>query len=342
MIYSLSRAALFRLDPELAHGLALNAIARVGAVAPMRAVLRKMFTVPGSKPVQAMGLTFPNRIGLAAGYDKDGDGWRGLATFGFGHIEVGTVTPKPQSGNPKPRVFRLVEDRSVINRMGFPGRGADYVVGRLQGPRPEGLILGVNLGKQKDTPLEEAAGDYEELMSRFAELADYLAINISSPNTPGLRRLQERGFLEELLGRVCSRRDDLTETTGRRVPVVIKLAPDLDEDQLEVALEAILGSGIDGIVATNTTLSREGVTSSSLAKEEGGLSGALLTLRATEIVSAIRRKVGEALPIIAVGGVMTPDDARAKIDAGATLVQIYSGLIYEGPGFVGRLVREIG
>ncbi|MCP4901637.1 MAG: dihydroorotate dehydrogenase (quinone), partial [bacterium] len=226
MIYALSRSVLFRLDPETAHGLALSAIARAGAFAPTRVALQKLFAVPESEPVQAMGLTFPNRVGLAAGYDKDGDGWQGLAALGFGHVEVGTVTPKPQPGNPRPRVFRLVDDRSVINRMGFPGRGADYLARRLQGRRPGGLILGVNLGKQKDTPLEEAAGDYELLISRFAELGDYLAINISSPNTPGLRKLQERGFLEELLGRVCTRRDEVVEKLGKNVPVVIKLAPD--------------------------------------------------------------------------------------------------------------------
>lgn len=341
MIYSLSKSVLFRFDPETAHAMALGAIAKAAALGPGNAALRRFFAVPEVEPVEVMGLRFPNRVGLAAGYDKDGDGWRGLATMGFGHIEVGTVTPEPQPGNPRPRVFRLVEDRSLINRMGFPGRGADYVARQLDHARPDGLVLGVNLGKQKDTPLEEAADDYEKLMTRFAALADYLAINISSPNTPGLRRLQERGFLEELLRRVCVRRDELIDSVGRRVPVVIKLAPDLDPDQLDVALEAILGSGIDGIVATNTTLSRDGVTSAH-GDEDGGLSGALLTEKATEILRMIRTRIDDRLPIIAVGGIMGPDDARAKIDAGATLVQIYTGLIYEGPGLVARVVREIG
>ncbi|MFV2074408.1 MAG: quinone-dependent dihydroorotate dehydrogenase, partial [Thermoanaerobaculales bacterium] len=276
MIYPASRALFFRLDPEKAHALALRAIAGVGRVPPLRAAVASSFAVAGAEPVEAFGLRFANRVGLAAGYDKDGEGWRGLAALGFGHIEVGTVTPGPQPGNPKPRVFRLVEQRSVINRMGFPGRGAAYVASRLAERRPGGLVLGVNIGKQKTTPLEDAAGDYEELVDVFGPLADYLAINISSPNTPGLRRLQERGFLGALLGRVAARRSEVAGSLGRAVPVLVKLAPDLTDDQLVTAVDVILEAGLDGIIATNTTISREGLDHP-LAAEEGGLSGAALT-----------------------------------------------------------------
>ena len=341
MIYPVSRALLFRLDPEKAHDLSLRAIARVGRVPGLRALVASQFSVPDAEPVEAFGLCFPNRVGLAAGYDKDGEGWRGLAALGFGHIEVGTVTPEPQPGNPKPRVFRLVEQRSVINRMGFPGRGAAYVAEQLAGRRPGGPVLGVNIGKQKTTPLEDAAGDYEELVDVFGPLADYLAVNISSPNTPGLRRLQERGFLGELLGRIAARRSELAGRLGREVPVLVKLAPDLTDEQLVTAVDVILSSGLDGIIATNTTIGREGLDHP-LAGEEGGLSGAALTERSTAIIARIHTHTGGAIPIIGVGGIMGPDDARAKLDAGATLVQVYTGLIYEGPGLVKRILQGMG
>jgi len=340
MIYPLSRKLLFRLDPETAHGLSIRAMAGVGATPPLRAVVASTFAAAEAEPVEAFGLRFPNRVGLAAGYDKDGEAWRGLAALGFGHIEVGTVTPEAQPGNPKPRVFRLVEQRSVINRMGFPGRGAAYVADRLTHERPGGVVLGANIGKQKSTPLEEAVHDYEELMDVFAPLADYLAVNISSPNTPGLRRLQERGFLEGLLGALAVRRVELADRLGKRVPVLVKLAPDLDGDQLETAVDVIVSSGLDGIIATNTTIDREGLDHP-LAGEEGGLSGAALTDRSTEIVARIADRVQGAVPIVGVGGIMGPEDARAKLDAGATLVQIYTGLIYQGPGLVKRIVESL-
>lgn len=337
MLYPISRAALFKLEPETAHGLSLAAIARAGAVPPVRAALAKLFCVSDAEPVEAFGLTFPNRVGLAAGYDKDGDGWRGLAALGFGHIEVGTVTPLPQPGNPKPRVFRLVDRRSVINRMGFPGKGAAYVADQLRRTRPPGLVLGVNIGKQKNTPLEQAADDYEQLMEVFAPLADYLAVNISSPNTPGLRQLQDPEFLAGLLGRLAAKQTGLAEAAGDRVPVLVKLAPDLDSDQLRTAVDVIVDSGLDGIIATNTTISRDAVDGHYLASQEGGLSGATLTEMSTRIIAAIAEHLDGALPIIGVGGIMGPEDARAKLDAGATLIQVYTGMIYEGP----RLVKTI-
>ena len=339
-LYPLSRSALFRLDPETAHGLSLAAIARIGRVPGLRSAVASMFTVPDAEPVEVFGLTFPNRVGLAAGYDKDGDGWRGLACLGFGHIEVGTITPEPQPGNPKPRVFRLVDERSVINRMGFPGEGAMYVAKRLSGRSPGGPIVGANIGKQKTTSLEDAAGDYEELVDVFAPLADYLAVNISSPNTPGLRKLQERTFLGALLGRIARRRDEVAGRLGKRAPVLVKLAPDLTDDRLLTAVDVIAESGLDGIIATNTTISRDTVNDP-LSKEEGGLSGAALTDMSTRIIARIAEHTGGAIPIIGVGGIMGPDDAKAKLDAGATLVQIYTGLVYEGPGLVRRILEGL-
>lgn len=341
MLYPLSRAALFRLEPETAHAVSLAAIARAGTIPPIRAALAAAFCVPDAEPVDVFGLHFSNRVGLAAGYDKDGDGWRGLATLGFGHVEIGTVTPLPQPGNPKPRVFRLVDRRSVINRMGFPGRGAAYVADRLRRTRSPGLVLGVNIGKQKTTPLEDASRDYEALMEVFAPLADYLAVNISSPNTPGLRRLQDPAFLGALLGRLAVKQAALADDAGERTPVLVKLAPDLDADQLRTAVDAVVASGLDGIIATNTTISRETVEGHPKASEEGGLSGAALTEMSTKIVAAIADHLGGALPVIGVGGIMSPADAHAKLDAGATLVQLYTGLVYEGPGLVKRILESI-
>jgi dihydroorotate dehydrogenase len=340
VLYPLSRSALFRLEPESAHGLSLSAIATAGRVPGLRALLAAQFSDPDAEPVEVFGLRFPNRVGLAAGYDKDGDGWRGLACLGFGHIEVGTVTPEPQPGNPKPRVFRLVEERSLINRLGFPGKGAAYVADRVRNRQGVDVIVGVNIGKQKTTALEDAADDYEELVEVFAPLADYLAVNVSSPNTPGLRKLQERAFLAGLLGRVAARRDEVAGRIGKAVPVLVKLAPDLDDEQLVTAVDVIAESGLDGIIATNTTISREGIDHPK-SSEEGGLSGAALTEMSTEIIARIAERTGGEIPIVGVGGIMGPEDAKAKIDAGATLVQLYTGLVYEGPGLVRRIVRAL-
>lgn len=341
MLYPIARSALFKLAPETAHTLSLAAIARAGAVPPVRAALAGLFCARDAESVEVCGIRFPNRVGLAAGYDKDGEGWRGLASLGFGHIEVGTVTPLPQPGNPKPRVFRLIDRESVINRMGFPGRGAAYVADQMRKKRPPGLVLGVNIGKQKATPLEDAANDYLQLMEVFAPLADYLAVNISSPNTPGLRELQDPAFLGALLGRIAARQTALADASGRRVPVLVKLAPDLDPDQLRTAVDVIVASGLDGIIATNTTIDREPVAGHPSASEEGGLSGAALTEMSTRIVAAICDHLGGALPVIGVGGIMSPSDALDKLSAGAALVQLYTGLIYAGPGLVRRILRGI-
>ena len=272
--YPLFRSLLFRLEPEQAHRLTLQLIHLAGQLPPVGSLLKRYFYAPG-KPISAFGLTFPNPVGLAAGYDKDGTAWRGLACLGFGHIEIGTVTPLPQPGNPKPRLFRLPEAQALINRLGFPGGGMQPVARALNGPRPTGLILGVNLGKNKDTPLEGAIADYLLLARTFAPLADYLAINVSSPNTAGLRSLQARPALELLLGELAAWRRQYFDQNGKNIPILVKLAPDLSEPELEDALGAILSSGMDGVIATNTTVSRSALAAfpgipAGLASQAGG------------------------------------------------------------------------
>ena len=341
MFYKLFRALLFRLSPERAHGVALSLVGTAAALPPARWLLRQAYGAPAGAPVHALGLTFPNPVGLAAGYDKDGSAWRGLACLGFGHLELGTVTPEPQPGNPRPRVFRLPGDKALINRMGFPSGGADMLARRLAGPRPPGLVLGVNLGKQKETPLEEAGQDYLALLERFAPLADYLTINVSSPNTPGLRELQSRDYLEGLLSPLVWRRDELLSQLKGPVPVLVKLAPDLDDAQLDDALEAALGAGVDGVIATNTTISRPTLRTRGVSQEAGGLSGAPLTAMSTKMIQDITHRAGGKLPVVGAGGIMGPDDARAKLDAGAVLVQVYTGLIYGGPGLARAIVRGL-
>jgi dihydroorotate dehydrogenase len=331
---------LFRLKPEQAHALSLGLIRWAGMTFVGRALLDAWFRPP-LRTLQVFGLEFTNPIGLAAGYDKDGLGWRGLACLGFGHIEVGTVTPKPQVGNPAPRLFRLPEEAALINRMGFPGKGSQFVARQLRGPRPAGLILGVNLGKNKDTPLEEAAQDYLSLYDQFAPLADYLVINVSSPNTVGLRRLQARENLEQLLDSLAGRRQQTRTQIGRHVPVLVKLAPDLTSAELEDAVGTIMRAGMDGVIATNTTISREGLTPSSAANETGGLSGRPLRERSTQMVRQISRLSGGKLPIVGVGGISSATDVREKLDAGAVLVQVYTGLVYEGPSLVKRILQEL-
>ena len=319
----------------MAHSLSLRLIRLAGSITPVSNWLQQVCAVP-HKTVQAFGLTLANPIGLAAGYDKDGLGWRGLACLGFGHIEIGTVTPQPQSGNPKPRLFRLPDELALINRMGFPGKGADFVVRQLSGRRPGGITLGVNLGKNKDTPLEEAERDYVELSHRFAGLADYAVINVSSPNTLGLRRLQSRQALTSLLGSLAQQRRE----KALHLPILVKLAPDLTDEELEDALDAILSTGMDGVVATNTTIERQGLRLS-LAGEAGGLSGEPLRQRSTQMVHQISQLTGGKLPIIGVGGVMSAVHVQEKLEAGASLVQIYTGLVYNGPGLVKRILTEL-
>ncbi len=343
MVYNLLRPLIFKLTPEQAHKGTIALLRLAGNLALGRAAMRLLFSAKRPGPaVEAFGLSFPNPLGMAAGYDKDALGWRGLALLGFGHVEVGTVTPRPQPGNPQPRIFRLVEDRAVINRMGFPNQGAEAVARRLQGGwRPPGTVLGVNIGKNKATPLEEAGQDYLCLLHAFAPLCDYVAVNVSSPNTPGLRSLQARRALEALLVPLAAERDRLAGELGRRLPLLVKLAPDLGSDELDGALEAVLSAGMDGLIASNTTLSREGLTSP-YAGEAGGLSGAPLKARNTQLIREIVHHLGgnARLPIVASGGVMTADDVREKLDAGAVLVQLYTGLIYSGPGLVKQMLES--
>ncbi len=335
-MYSIVRHILFRFDPELVHGFTLYLMKLAGDFSPFGRLLQRLYAAP-SKPVEAFGLTFPNPLGLAAGYDKDGTGWRGLACLGFGHIEIGAVTPRPQIGNPRPRLFRLPRERALINRMGFPGKGADFVAHQLRGPRPKNLILGVNLGKNRDTPLERASDDYRYLMQMFAPLAGFLVINISSPNTVGLRRLQARQALDDFLTPIVDKRHWLEIELGRRIPLLIKLSPDMTDDELDDALDVIVSRGIDGVVATNTTVEREGCHSP-LAVQTGGLSGMPLRQRSTQVIRHIVRATEGKLPVIGVGGVMSADDAREKLDAGAVLVQIYTGLVFRGPGLVKEII----
>ena len=334
-MYRAVRPLLFRLAPEHAHEASLRAMQLVSASPALQALIRPLFQAPPC-PVEAFGLSFANPLGLAAGYDKDAVAIAGLATLGFGHVEVGTVTLRPQPGNAGPRIFRLPADAAIVNRLGFPSRGADFAAAQLSRPRPPGLVVGVNIGKNKDTPLERAPEDYAALVDRFAPLADYLVINVSSPNTVGLRRLQGRAALEALLDAALARRD----AQPRRTPLLVKLAPDLDDAGLDDALGVLLDRGVDGVVATNTTLSRAGLRSAG-ATAAGGLSGRPLTVRANALVAAISERTDGKLPIIGVGGIFTADDARARLDAGATLVQLYTSLVYEGPGVVQRIVRAL-
>ena len=336
-MYRLFRSLLFKLDPEVAHALTLHLVGLAGRIPPSRWMLQGMFTPP-EKPVQAFGLTFKNPVGLAAGYDKDCQSVAGLSALGFGHLELGTVTPRPQPGNPKPRIFRLVDEEAVINRMGFPGRGMAYSAGQLSKStlRPRSAVIGLNLGKNKDTPLENAAEDYIALMRTFAPLADYLAINISSPNTVGLRRLQGREMLEGLLGAIAQER----RSSSIECPILVKIAPDLSDEELEDAVAAIIDNGMDGIIATNTTLSREGVQSP-LRVETGGLSGRPLTGLSDSVLAKVLARVNGRVPVVGVGGIANPDDAKRKLDLGAALVQVYTGMIYAGPGLVKQIVEKL-
>lgn len=339
-MYSLLRPLLFSLDPETAHHITLQLLRAAGNFPFFNWLLTQLYQTP-SKPVQAFGLTFKNPVGLAAGYDKDALAVRGLAALGFGHIEVGTVTLKPQTGNPKPRVFRLVEDEAVINRMGFPSQGMSKVESQMSKVESRrSVIVGVNLGKNKDTPLEEAARDYIELMKVFAPLADYLTINISSPNTVGLRRLQGRDMLEGLLGAIQKERETIALGRGGNSPILIKISPDLSEVELDDAVGIILDKKMEGIIAANTTLAREGVQSN-LKGEAGGLSGSPLRVRSEAALRRVVKLVEGKVPVISVGGIVNPDDVKKRLALGASLVQVYTGMIYRGPGFVKQILKTL-
>ena len=334
---------LVKSDPEEAHHRAFAAIRAAGP-----ALSRRPF--PG-RPVHALGLSFPNALGLAAGFDKNGVGIDALGGLGFGHVEIGTITAEPQPGNPPPRLFRLPVDRAIVNRMGFNNDGAEVAAQRLasRGRHPHGPVLGINIGKTKLVPDDDQTAveaDYAKSTRLLAPYADYLVVNVSSPNTPGLRNLQAVDRLEPLLQHVRGVADSVTlgTTHGRRVPLLVKIAPDLaDEDVLEVA-DLALAVGLDGIIATNTTISRDGLRSHPHDIAEigvGGLSGAPLRERALEVMRLLRERVGRKLTLIGVGGIATLDDARARLDAGADLVQGYTAFIYEGPLWPRRLATEL-
>lgn len=330
-MYPLVRPLLFACPPEVAHRIALQAIRAWGRVAPLRG---------GDETIRVMGLPFRNRIGLAAGFDKDAVAVRGLAGLGFGFIEVGTVTPRPQPGNPRPRLFRSTPDRAVINRMGFNSGGLDAVRGRLARlrERPLPVVLGVNVGINRDTPIARAADDYRRGIAALCPYADYLAVNLSSPNTPGLRSLQTAGTAA-LLTELNREREAFAEATGRRVPLVVKVSPDLDEAGLRGVADAVLQTGMDGVIATNTTVTRPPGLPAPFAREAGGLSGKPLAPLAATTVAILRDSLGPGFPIIGAGGVCGPETARAMLDAGADLLQVYTGFVFEGPALVRALRR---
>lgn len=332
MSYRAIRPLLFRLDAERAHSITLTLLRWAGRFALSRLVLRALFAVEeAGLATELLGLSFKNRVGLAAGYDKNGVAVAGLACLGFGHIEVGTVTPHPQAGNPRPRIHRVPEACAIINSMGFPNQGG----AALRIPTAP-VRIGVNIGKGKETPVEHAAEDYCFLFEQVYRQADYVAINVSSPNTLNLRQLQGRAALTALLATVTTVRNRLTP----RRPILVKIAPDLTEREIDDVLDAITHSGVDGIIATNTTTARVGIPAR-YAALPGGLSGAPLRGQSTAIVRYIASQTGGRLPIIGVGGIMTPADALEKLDAGAHLIQLYTGLIYSGPGLVRAINQAI-
>jgi dihydroorotate dehydrogenase len=334
LLYALARPLLFSLDPETAHHLTLPALRRAEAAGLLRGHAR-----PAPDPRTVMGITFPNPVGLAAGLDKDGAYIDGLAALGFGFIEVGTVTPRGQPGNPRPRMFRLPRAQGIINRMGFNNGGVDAFVTNVQASRfyQDKLgVLGLNIGKNADTPIERAADDYLACLRKVYPYASYVTVNISSPNTKNLRQLQGASELDALLSQLKEEQARLADQHGRYVPITLKIAPDIDADQISNIAGALLRHRIDGVIATNTTLSRTAVQGLPHGDEAGGLSGAPVFELSNIVIRALRKELGDAVPIIGVGGIMKGADAKAKIDAGAALVQLYSGLIYQGPG----LVRE--
>ncbi|HRO54916.1 MAG: quinone-dependent dihydroorotate dehydrogenase [Alicycliphilus sp.] len=339
--YALARPFLFGMDAEAAHELTMDMLAR-GQRTPLQWAWCND-TV--SDPVTLAGLRFPNRVGLAAGLDKNARCIDGLAAMGFGFVEVGTVTPKGQPGNPKPRMFRLPQARALINRLGFNNEGLDAFIANVQQSqvRRQGkpLLLGLNIGKNASTPIEDATRDYLTCLEGVYPHADYVTVNISSPNTQNLRALQSDEALDGLLGAVAGHREKLAAAQGRRVPIFVKIAPDLSEEQVSVIAATLQRHGMDGVIATNTTISRDAVQGLPHAAETGGLSGAPVLAASNAVIAQLRAALGPAFPIIGVGGVMSAEDAVSKIRAGADLVQIYTGLIYEGPTLIGRAARAI-
>ncbi|MFT5782116.1 MAG: dihydroorotate dehydrogenase [Pseudomonas sp.] len=335
-MYTLARKLLFNLAPETSHELSIDLIGAAGRLG-LNGLLTK---APASLPVRVMGLDFANPVGLAAGLDKNGDAIDGFAQLGFGFVEIGTVTPRPQPGNPKPRLFRLPAAEAIINRMGFNNMGVEHLLARVQAARFPG-VLGINIGKNFDTPVERAVDDYLLCLDKVYAHASYVTVNVSSPNTPGLRSLQFGDSLKQLLQALRQRQEELVARHGKYVPLAIKIAPDMsDEETIEVA-NALVNAEMDAVIATNTTLSRSGVEGLAFADEAGGLSGAPVREQSTHIVKVLAAELAGRLPIIAVGGITEGRHAAEKITAGASLVQIYSGFIYKGPALIREAVDAI-
>jgi dihydroorotate dehydrogenase len=332
--YPLIRPLLFKLDAEQAHHLTLPALRRAE-----RLGLTGLIARPAADPRTVMGIHFPNPVGLAAGLDKDGSYIDGLAALGFGFIEIGTVTPRAQPGNPKPRMFRLPQAKGIINRLGFNNGGVDAFVRNVQASRfyqERSGVLGLNIGKNADTPIERAAEDYLHCLRKVYPYASYVTVNISSPNTKNLRQLQGASELDDLLSQLKSAQRALADEHKRYVPLALKIAPDIDAEQIKTIADALIRHGIDGVIATNTTITRDAVAGMTHGEEMGGLSGAPVFALSNKVVAGLKEILGDALPIIGVGGILSGADAKQKSDAGASLVQLYSGLIYRGPA----LVRE--
>jgi len=336
MFYDLARRFMFTRDAEWAHEFALSNLSRF-ANTPLSAAWSQNIV---DKPVEFLGLEFKNPVGLAAGLDKNAECIDAFSQMGFGFIEVGTVTPRPQDGNDKPRIFRLPESNAIINRMGFNNKGVDNLVENVKAAKYSG-ILGINIGKNKDTPNEQGKDDYIHCMRKVFEHASYITVNISSPNTPGLRDLQYGAALDDLLQSLKNEQLDLIAKHNKQVPMLVKIAPDLDQIQIEQVSESLLNNKIDGVIATNTTLERAAVIGQQYAEEAGGLSGHPVRVRSTEVVSQLKRLTQGKLPIIGVGGIDDAISAKEKLDAGANLVQVYTGFIYKGPQLVKSIVNGL-
>lgn len=337
--YSLLRPWLFCLDPEQAHNLTLSNLDR----AQRWGLLERLVTKPIADPQTLCGITFPNPVGLAAGLDKDGKHIDALAALGFGFLEIGTVTPRPQAGNAKPRMFRLTEAQAIINRMGFNNDGVDACVVRVRRSSfwQSGGVLGMNIGKNADTPIENAASDYILAMQAVYEIASYITVNISSPNTQNLRALQGEEMLRSLLSKLDQARQELCDRYGVRKPLFLKIAPDLNTEDIHLIADLLMEFQIDAIIATNTTIARDAVQGMQYGQETGGLSGAPVRAASNQVIRALKARLGNTLPIIGVGGIMSGADAREKIMAGASLVQLYSGLIYRGPDLVNECAKAL-
>ena len=339
MLYPLIRKFFFSLDAETAHGLGMAGVSFLNS-SGLAGLLTKPVT---ACPVEVMGLKFPNPVGLAAGLDKNGDYIDGLARLGFGFIEIGTITPRPQDGNPRPRMFRVPAAQGIINRMGFNNAGVDRLLENVRAAEfpKKGGILGINIGKNATTPIEQAADDYLICLDKVYNDASYITVNISSPNTKNLRELQKDEALDDLLAQLKARQEQLAEKHGKYVPMALKIAPDLDDAQITAIADALRRHRIDGVIATNTTLSRDGVEGLPNGNETGGLSGAPVFRKSTDVVKKLSTALAGELPIIGVGGIMNGDDAAEKIRAGASLVQVYSGFIYRGPELVSEVAATL-